>query len=260
MIKIKIESTVITHVGLIRSNNEDNYYINGRYKADNSVNAEGYADNEQRNAYLYAVCDGMGGESFGEVASLIAAKTLAEYQTTDIRQSVGDYIQKANALICDEINENNGIRCGTTLALLYIYGKKAISFNIGDSRVYIHRKGKLLLLSEDHTEAERLVRMGLIDEESAKTHKSRNQLTQHLGIFPEEMIIEPYISEEIKLKKGDVFLICSDGLSDMVDNDDIADILAQKEKDTTEIAKELTEAAKAGGGKDNITVIVVRVG
>jgi len=259
VINIKVECTVITHVGLVRGNNEDNFFINGRCKSDNTVTAEGFIDNIPRDAYIYAVCDGMGGESAGEVASMIAAKVLMEYMSTDIRHTVSSYIQKANKYICDEITANNGVRSGTTLALLYIRDNKATSYNLGDSRIYLLRKGDLYLLTEDHTEVQRLIKMGMIDEESAKHHKSRNKLTQHLGIFPDELIIEPYISKVIKLKKDDIFLICSDGLTDMVCDDDIADIMADKSLDTSGIAKELSATAQENGGKDNTTVIVVKV-
>jgi len=256
---LKIESAVITYIGLVRKNNEDNYYINGKYKTDSSIATEGYVDKANRNSYLYAVCDGMGGERYGELASMIAVKTLAPYQTTDISRTIYDYIQNANRLICDEIEKNNGVRSGTTLALLYIRDNKAISYNIGDSRIYFFRDGDLYLMSDDHTEAQRLVRMGVLKEEEAGTHKSRNMLTQHLGIFPDELIIKPYVSEEVKLRKNDILLLCSDGLTDMVCDDNIADILWQSEITTTDIVKKLATATQANGGTDNATIIVVKV-
>ena len=259
MIIIKVESAAITHVGLVRNNNEDNYYINGKYKSDNSVTTEGSFDNKNRDSYLYAVCDGMGGEAHGELASLIAVSTLSKYQETDIQYTITDYIQEANDHICDEIEKNAGKRCGTTLALLYIRKNMAISYNIGDSRVLFFRDGDLYQLSEDHTEAQRLVNMGVLTEEEADSHKSRNKLTQHLGIFPEELAIKPYISEKVKLKKNDILLLCSDGLTDMVSADDIANILSIRDIDIISLVKRLTEAAETHGGKDNITVVVVKI-
>jgi len=255
----RIECSAITYIGLVRENNEDNYYINGKYKADCNVDTEGFVDRKQRDSYLYAVCDGMGGESFGELASMLAVKSLAEYQLTDIRGTISGYIRKANKLICDEIVKNNGIRSGTTLALLYIYDNKAISYNIGDSRIYLLRDGDLYLLSEDHTEAQRLVKMGIIKPEEAGSHKSRNKLTQHFGIFPDELVIEPFVSEEVKLRKNDIFLLCSDGLTDMVSEDDIADILSLEGKDTTDMVKKLASKTQENGSKDNVTIIVVKV-
>lgn len=256
---MKIESTAITHVGLVRSNNEDSYYINGKYKSNNNAAAEGYTDTRQRASNLYAVCDGMGGENFGELASMIAVKTLAVYQTSDIRHTVSEYIKRANKYICIEIERNRGLRIGTTIAILYLHKNKAISYNVGDSRVYLLRKGDLYLISEDHTEAQHMVKMGLISEEEAINHKSKNRLTQHLGVFPHELIIEPYASQEIKIKKNDIFLLCSDGLTDMVSDDEIREILSINDADTTDIAKELAATAQTYGGKDNTTVIVIKV-
>ena len=259
MSKIKIESTGITHVGLVRENNEDNFFINGIYKSNKKGVAEGYVDNMQRDTYLYAVLDGMGGESYGEYASMIAAKSLIKYISSDIRRTIFDYIQNANKLICDEITKNNGIRSGTTLALLYIREGKAMAYNIGDSRIYLCRNDDLYLLSEDHTEAQRLINAGRLDEESARHHKSKNILTQHLGIFPSEMILEPYASAEIRLKRNDMFMLCSDGLTDMVSDDNIREIMVRGDLDVPGITKELSATAQENGGNDNTTIIVAKV-
>jgi len=256
---IKIESTGITHIGLVRGNNEDNFFINGIYKSNKKGVAEGYVDNMQRDTYLYAVLDGMGGENYGEYASMIAAKSLIKYISSDIRRTVFDYIQNANKLICDEIIKNNGVRSGTTLALLYLREGKAITYNIGDSRIYLCRNDDLYLLSEDHTEAQHLINTGRLDEESAKHHKSKNILTQHLGVFPSEMVLEPYVSTEIKLKRNDMFVVCSDGLTDMVSDDDIREIMVRENLDVPGIAKELSATAQENGGNDNTTIIVVKV-
>ena len=255
---MRIECTAITHIGLVRTSNEDNYYVNGKCKTNHDVAAEGYSDDIKRDTYLYAVCDGMGGESYGELASMIAVKTLTRYQTTDIRRSITEYIKRSNRYICDELAKF-GARSGTTLALLYFFKNKAVSYNIGDSRVYLSRKGDLYLLSEDHTEAQRLINMGLLNEEEAAAHDSRNKLTQHLGISSKEMIIEPYISEEIRVKRNDIFMICSDGLTNMLTDDDIGIIMSQYDLDTSDIAKELASAAQEYGGRDNTTVIVIRI-
>jgi len=256
---LRVESSVITHVGLVRKSNEDNYYVNGKYKSLGGGAAEGYADRVQRNSYVYAVCDGMGGESFGELASMIAVKTLAVYQDTDIRNTILEYVKRANMYICKEMDKFNGARIGTTLALLYINENRATAFNIGDSRVYLLRKGDLFLMTEDHTEAQRMVDIGMISEEEAETHPARSKLTQHLGIYPDEMIIEPYISQEVKLKKNDVLLLCSDGLTDMVDADELREILSMENCNTSEIAKELAATAQAYGGRDNTTAIVISI-
>ena len=256
---MKIESSAITHIGLVRANNEDNYYVNGKCRTNNDAPAEGYSDKKVRDSYLYAVCDGMGGESYGELASMIAVKTLAVYQETDIPDTIFEYIRRANKYICAELSKFKGVRSGTTLAVLYIRDNKAICYNIGDSRVYLKRKRNLYLMTEDHTEAQHLVRMGMLDEEDVPGHEANNKLTQYLGIPSNEMIIEPYISQEVKLKKNDILMICSDGLTDMLTDDEIADIMEQKELSSAAIAKELAATAQEYGGKDNTTVVVVKV-
>jgi len=255
---LKIECSAITDIGLVRRNNEDNYYINGKVKASSGVNTEGYIDNKPRDSYLYAVCDGMGTESFGELASMIAVKTLTQFQSTDIHRTIKKYVQTANKFICDEMNKYN-VKIGTTLALLYIRDNYAFSCNVGNSRVYLYRNGDLFLLSEDHTEAQRLVVTGIIKQEDADRHNARYKLTQFLGIPPDEMAILPYISEEVKLKKKDVLLVCSDGLTDMVSDDDIADSLSDKRDSATDMVKILASKTQANGGKDNTSIIVVKV-
>ena len=253
----KINSSVISYIGSVRKTNEDNFYMNGRNKTD-STTMELYFDEQQRDSYLYAVCDGMGGEHLGDLASLIAVETLKQYQTTDIQQTLGDYIQNTNKIICNEIKKNN-VRIGTTLALLYICDNKAISYNIGDSRVYHIRHKKLTQISEDHTEAQQLVKMGIINKEDACSHKTKNKLTQHLGIFPNEFIIEPFISSEIEIIKNDVFLLCSDGFVDIISDIDIPEILSVYENNFVVLTEKLTVILQNTILKDNATVVIVKV-
>jgi len=260
---IKVSSAGFTDVGKIRENNEDNFYVNGKYKKDNSVISGMFdecEDNSDREQYLYAVCDGIGGEKFGEVASLIAVKTLVKYQSENIKNVVNDYISDANRRICDEIEKNKGVIIGTTLALLYIKEDKAIAYNVGDSRVYLFRKNKLIQLSEDHTQAQRLFKMGMIKQNEIRTHKDKNKLTQHLGIFPNEVAIEAHSSDEIILKKDDIFILCSDGLTDMVTDKKISKILSDKKLSAYSIASKLSQTAIDNGGKDNVTVVAVKIG
>jgi len=240
--KLKIESAAITHVGSVLENNEDNYFVNGRYKADSSVNTEAFSDKKEHLSYTYAVCDGMGGESYGELASLIAVATLAKYQKTNIRRTISDYIRHANDFICDLIRKNNKRKSGTTIALLNIQKNTAIAYNLGNSRVYFYRKGMFYLLTEDHVDSE-----------------TETKLTQYLGIFPSELNIEPYVSDEVKIKKDDIFLLCSDGLTDIVSCDEIIEILAMEKEDATVTAKRLAGKSQEKGGKDNVTVIVVKI-
>ena len=138
------------------------------------------------------------------------------------------------------------------------YGKvfelKKNSFGVGDSRIYMMRSGMLQQISKDHTIVQQMVDSGAITKEEARTHKRRHILSQNIGIFPDELIIEPHFAEPIELKEGDVFPLCSDGLTDMVSDDAIRTILANNED-----AEGLVAAALENGGRDNVTVIVIKV-
>ncbi len=253
---MRIESIAVTHEGRVRENNEDNYFICGKYKEDVSLNRLKTEHNETCDEYLYAVCDGMGGEEFGEKASLISVETLNECWQNN-RFDINDYVQKTNSKICDEIENSNGMRMGTTLAVLHIKNNIARAYNIGDSRVYLLRDNKLEQISKDHTQTERLIRMNIITPEEAKTHPERHKLTQHLGIFPEEMVIEPFESEKIAVEARDIFLLCSDGLTDALNDDEIREILVSGNSVKDCIKTLLLNAVKKGG-TDNITAVIVK--
>ena len=251
---IRMTSAAVTDVGRIRHNNEDNFYLCGIFKEHTEDNEKTAGDNSQRGSYLYAVCDGMGGEQFGEEASLIAVKTLREYND-NFSSDLEGYISAANDKICAEITKNGGVRMGTTLAILWTEDSRAMVCNVGDSRVYMLRGGELTQLSKDHTQIQRLINQGLLNPEDADNHPDRHRLTQHLGIFPSEMIIEPYCDSSITVQAGDAFLICSDGLTDMLDDAHICELL-QKDGSPAETAQSLVAAALEKGGRDNITALV----
>lgn len=253
---MRIESIALTHEGRVRENNEDNYFVCGKYKKEVLLNRHGTERNEICEEYLYAVCDGMGGEAFGERASLIAVEALSEYWKNK-SFDINDYVKKTNDKICDEIENNSGTRMGTTLAVLYIKDNIAHAYNIGDSRIYLFRKNKLEQISKDHTQTERLIRMNIITPEEAKTHPERHKLTQHLGIFPEEMIIEPF-ETEISVNVGDVFLLCSDGVTDVLCDEGISEILGI-DNPVKESLKMLVLKAIKKGGTDNVTAVIVKV-
>ena len=255
---MKIESVVYCHVGRVRSNNEDNYYINGKYRWNLSQNEAFEKDIKSDDMALYAVSDGMGGEELGEMASWITVRNLSPAKISEVKSVAVNTIEKANDEICNEIKQNGGKRIGATVSMLYIDDEKAVICNVGDSRVYFFRDKELVQISEDHNEAMQKVRMGIISKEEAEMHPSRHMLTQHLGIFREELLIEPYFSNEIALKKGDIFLLCSDGLTDMVKDGEISNII-MKFKAPDKIGKELQNLALSRGGKDNITVSVVMI-
>ena len=261
---IKFTSAVSVDKGLIRNNNEDNFYFNGTYLyADERDKSNTFSSSPSDEIQIYGVFDGMGGEALGEEASLIAAqvmnKTHKKLKTSErnIEKEILASVEDANTKICKKIVESGEKRIGATFSTLVIENDNATVFNVGDSRVYLLRENKLQQVSIDDTTAQRLVNLGEITPEQAKTHKDRHKLTQHLGIFKDEMVIEPHISKEIEIKKGDKFLLCSDGLTDMLTDDEISGILVQN-KTCEQLCKELVKAALKNGGKDNVTVVIIK--
>jgi len=262
---VKVSSAVGVHTGLLRENNEDNFYYNGIYlKESNREIPVVYSENRESSIQIYAVCDGMGGEEYGEVASLIAVETLTKYQHMlntinyhDFDKYIRMYISEANNLIYEKSRQTGGKRVGTTIALLCIEFNNIYIYNIGDSRVYLLHGRKLRQISEDHTQAMRSVKMGIATKQEAKNHPHRNKLTQYLGIAPEELAIKPF-KYQTKAKPGDLFLICSDGITDMLEDDEIENILKQRKPERA-IVTELIDKAMKKGGRDNITAMVLRI-
>lgn len=255
---ISVISAAVTNVGKVRGNNEDNYFVNGKYRENTDTLNEECEDRKQRETYIFSVCDGMGGEAYGELASLIAVKSLVKYADKKVNECINDYVTYANKLICNEIENNDGARIGSTLALLYIDETCAYGYNIGDSRIYLMRDGCLKQLSRDHTQAQSMVDMGLLKPEEMNSHKGKHKLTQHFGIFPDEIIIQPFESEVISVMENDIFILCSDGLTDMMDDGEIASIACEN-LSPKDMASKLVDIAVEKGGKDNTTVVVARI-
>ena len=261
MTKHTIHSAVASNIGNIREKNEDSFFLDG-ITLDPSVKGTVIASNKSTNG-LFAVCDGMGGEVSGEVASMIAVSTLGKFYQkaregkVSFTSMIDSYTEEANARICDEMLKNGGQRMGTTYVMLLIEDNTAYIYNIGDSRAYLLRDRKLTQLSHDHTQIRQLLKMNILTPEEAKTHPERNRLTQHLGIFPEEMIIEPYVVAPIAIMSGDTFLLCSDGLTDMLTDNEIEGIM-NKLTDPKEMTEKLAEESLLQGGKDNVTVLVAK--
>ena len=252
-----LDCCAICAPGLVRPDNQDNLYINGVFREDTADNSVFQYSGKTQNRGLYAVADGMGGEKHGELASLVAVQAMDAIKASGGGQSMARYLIERNAAICGLINENNGKRIGSTFAGLCIRGKNAHVANIGDSRIYRLHDGALTQISRDHTFVRQMVDLNIITKEAARSHPNRHKLTQHLGIFPSEMVIEPYTAK-IAAEKNDIFLLCSDGLTDMLDDAAIEGVL--KTPDTAEQkTRALYEAALKNGGKDNITILLVKV-
>ena len=228
-----IEFGHATHVGLRRDHNEDTY------SAEPKIG-------------LWLVADGMGGHEQGEVASAIARDTVvASYREgKSLEQSVRDAAQS----IVDHSRERNStLPMGTTIVAAAVKDNKYNVAWVGDSRVY-HWNGSLKQITNDHSYVQELVDQGAITPEQARTHPHRNVVTQALGVTePNSLRVDTCEGE---LNTGEILLLCSDGLSEEVDDDYITYVLSLQ-LDVQESVDHLILAALDGGGSDNVTVVVV---
>ncbi len=244
-------------VGFVRSNNEDNLYCDGTYM--NIAQDKFSLENNAETPCIFAVCDGMGGEAQGEIASLTAVRTLHEHaeeiKSGKIDEAVQSFISDANERLCKIMREAK-VRTGTTLALVVISGNLVHAYNIGDSRIHKLQNGKFSCISEDHTIAAQKIKLGLLTPEQAMHDKSRHVLTRCLGVFDEEMILTPYISPEFRANQDCRLLLCSDGITDMMPDEKIKNIMLTC-KNSSSAVHELVKSALQNGGRDNITCIII---
>ena len=262
-----IQISALSLTGPVRERNEDCLFLDGAFPAPYNRSGYQYAAESSANAQLYAVFDGMGGESAGDFASMEAVKLL-QIQYPRILQAayrglpqgieaVNRYVADANLQIYNLSSEGAGRKgMGTTFAGLLVAGGQAAAMNAGDSRVYLFRGGELRQLTRDHCESERLVRLGLITSEQALTHKSRNMLNRYFGVPPEEGAMEAEVSRVGPVYPGDVFLLCSDGLTNLVNDDFIRSVLAGGQS-RREAVQSLTDKAIENGGNDNVTAVLI---
>lgn len=254
----KLLYSAATHEGKLRPNNEDNFWIDCYTRKDVAQNRMRCEGKIKPSRFVAAVCDGMGGESCGEIASLLAAECVQPHTFYELPEAAVADVQTANRKVCGYITEHGGIRSGSTWAVLYIDSGRAVCCNVGDSRVYRLHDGQLTQLSVDHNRAQRMVETGLMTEVEARSSAEKHTLTQYLGIFEEEMVLEPWVSPPVELVPGDCFLLCSDGLTDMLWDAEISQILSEKSSPSAQAAH-LVQEALDSGGRDNITVIVIHV-
>lgn len=239
---MKITSHGKTDVGLRRTNNEDAYII-------------------QKDAAFSAVSDGMGGAAAGEIASLIFVQTAQEvFGTLPLSEqetyiSVQEVFRLGNERILDHVTANPDHKgMGCTAELIGFYDDRYVIGHIGDSRTYLFRDGTLRQITKDHSLVQSQLDQGLISQEEARRHSLRHIVLRALGIGTA-------VSLDIirgKILPRDIFLLCSDGLTDMIDDAAINDIMRAGKNLVTTIDL-LIEAAKTAGGKDNITVVLCEV-
>jgi PPM family protein phosphatase len=248
--RLFVDCSMETNLGLHREENED------------SIGFQAFTNSDLRRGegFLAIVADGMGGHVNGKEASRLAVETVMRVYAAERRRSPRKALEvafkRANAAIVRASGKSGSPqRMGTTCTAISIESGRAIFAHVGDSRLYFWRAGELIQVSSDHTMVSRMVADGLISQEEAERHPDRNVLLRALGV---DVHAEPDIlSIDHDLNDGDMFCLCSDGLSGLVDASTIARALG--EQNTTAACRVLLEAALANGGYDNISVGVIRV-
>ena len=232
-----------TDIGRKRSKNEDQFVINPQQD-------------------FCVAADGMGGAAAGEIASLIFADTASEIFTDHFRRSEDEVLFRvkkafsfANEKILKHISENpNHEGMGCTAELLAFYDEGFILGHVGDSRTYLLRNGRFKQITQDHTLVQQQVEDSIISPDNVKNHPLRNVILRALG-QKREIVVDLLRG---KIFSGDMFLLCSDGLTDMVTDDQIQDMLYSEADIHTKTTK-LIETANRAGGKDNITAVLVAI-
>jgi PPM family protein phosphatase len=201
---------------------------------------------------LFAVADGMGGAQAGEVASRLAAGALREGGTTELDV----LIQEANRRVHQRAAEDpEASGMGTTMTVAFVEDPVVRFGHVGDSRAYLMRGGKLEQVTQDHSLVGELVRSGQLSPEEAADHPQRSVITRAVGTDP-DVDVDTFTVDP---QEGDLFLICSDGLTDMVDDDTIQRLARERRADLDSLVKSLVKMANKGGGEDNITVVAFEI-
>jgi serine/threonine protein phosphatase PrpC len=201
---------------------------------------------------LFAVADGMGGARGGEIASRVAATALGEAVDGSGEERVVALIQRANRQVFERARDDaDASGMGTTITVALVEDGVVAIGHVGDSRAYLIRDQKVEQLTEDHSLVAELVRSGRLSPEEAEIHPQRSVITRALGTDPDVDVD----SFSVETRAGDVFLICSDGLTSMIDDETILGIVEPRRDDLNAAAKELIDAANRSGGEDNITVV-----
>jgi protein phosphatase len=231
-----VRSAAVSHTGRKRRHNEDAFV---------------------RTPPLFAIADGMGGARAGEVASgLAAAAVKADAAGGSGAERVGALIQEANRRVYQRSSEDAEVSgMGTTMTVALVDESGVTFGHVGDSRAYVLRDGELEQLTDDHSLVAELVRGGKLSPEEAEHHPQRSVITRALGTDP-DVDVDTF---SVTPQSGDVFLLCSDGLTDMLGDKTIEEVLAKSRTDLEAALQELVRLANKAGGEDNITVVAFEV-
>jgi len=241
-----MEAFAKSDVGKAREMNQDYYYIS---PSESNIN-------------LFILADGMGGYSGGEIASRLATISVKNYiesnfenlqkEKDEILKLIKSSMEYANMVVYEKSKEEKELEAmGTTLEVCLIYNNRVYIGHVGDSRIYRMRKDILRKLTIDHSYVEKLVKDGTITKEQAVNHPKKNMLTKALGCTP-------FVEADVTVKgfiKDDIILMCSDGLTNMLQENEIYNIIQENYK---EAPQKLVEKANENGGYDNITAIVIK--
>lgn len=250
---MELKAYGLTHVGRQRQHNEDSFLV-------------------ESDARLFLVADGMGGHAAGEIASRIAVDSISEF-ILNTKEDDGTWphaydehykrstnklmaaVRLANTRVLEAMRKDARLRgMGTTIVACFADADTMSVAHVGDSRVYLIRDSKLSRITSDHSWVFEQVQAGMLTEAEAEKHPLRNVITRALGgalqVSPDAV--------EIEARPGDVFLLCSDGLTGMVPDDEILRLVTSNEGDLVKACQELIDAANARGGLDNITAVLVR--
>ena len=266
-----VRSFGLTDVGKVRATNEDQFLIAVLLKAlqvDQTSLPQRAVQHSSDRGYLFVVADGMGGHAGGEQASALAVdsvetfilgtfKWFAQFQRPEQDQVLADFqsaLGQANARVLAEAAGNPELHgMGTTLTLAYSRNDVLFVAHVGDSRCYLCRQGVLSRLTRDHTLVEDMVRRGALRAEDVAKHRGRHVITNVVGGVSAELKVEVH---KIHLEDGDRMLLCSDGLTEMVPDEELNQILLG-EVEPEQACRRLVSRANEAGGRDNITAVVV---
>jgi protein phosphatase len=268
---IRIDVSALTHPGHVRTNNEDHFLVNKATRALEtmltSLPAGDVPERADEVNYVMVVADGMGGRAAGEVASRLAISALVglalhipdwifwmdEKHAPEIERRAREAVQQVGSMLIERSRQDSALSgMGSTLTGARSCGRDLLIVHVGDSRAYLFRAGRLERLTRDHTYAQMLVDAGQLSPNDETLSSLRHILMNALGGSIEQVVVDVDL---LRLEDGDRLLLCTDGLTDCVDDNTIAATLGGA-RPSSETCQQLLQLALDGGGRDNITAIV----
>ena len=260
---MQINFAVRSETGYVRKNNEDNFFCNGFFMSETERINPYFLKGSTSAPAVFAVCDGMGGEDCGEVASLIAVQTLQEHYQNILHASINPdesiayenvfrYVRNTNKKLLDLMRSQH-VRTGATLVMAVLSDDAFTLYNLGDSRGFRVNNGRLLLATDDHTVAAEKVRLGMMSPAQAEKSHEKHILMRYLG-DTEEWGAMPDASRKFVFTENTGGLLCSDGLTDMLSFRDIAAIMKDN-PNPDDAVNRLVDEALQRGGHDNVTCL-----